>query len=219
MSFQGFPDPFPVLFALMELQFPLIVSFLEKLADLKVLHPDLYLVHPAMDLGKFLLPFLQDQVLNVVDPMTGVLANSAQLKILAEELKGNLCGSVSFGKLSVAQASEKCTTFLDALVNEYPVLEGERRRLSSLLPVIPNQDGITSTWSTTALMQEVIANAAGSKNSDEEEDTAAPCPILGGKARAIYAQSLRPMYERKEQGILQTSSGTFPVIQSILINK
>jgi hypothetical protein len=209
MAYEGFPDPYPVLFALMELHLPLIVSYLEKLADLKVLHPDQYLVHPAVDLGKFLLPYLPDLLMDVVDPMTKQVADNAKLKILAQELKGSLCASESFGKLSVAVAKEKCMTFLEALEKEFPVLEGERRRLSSLLPGIQNRDGIMSTWCTTALMREVIASAAGSKSSDEEEDTAGPCPILGGKARAIYAQSLRPMYERKEQGILQTSSGTF----------
>jgi len=207
MSLQGCPAPYQILFQLLESHLPLVLAFLEKLSDMKVIHPEQFVVHPAQDLAKYLLPCLQDLYLRVVDPMTGEVADNAKLKACAAELKRNLYASGSFGKLSVAQASEKCTTFLEALGREYPELEAEQRRLSSLLPDIPAPDGITSTLSTTALMQEVIASAAGSKSSGAEEATTDPCPILGGRPRAIYAQSLRPMYERKDQGTLQTSSG------------
>ena len=201
------PAQFQILFQLMETNLPQILAFLEKLSDMKVIHPDQYVVHPAQDLAKYLLPSLQDLFLNVVDPMTGEIASAAKLKSSAEELKRSLCGNELFAKLSVAVAKEKCTTFLESLGREYPELEAEQRRLSSLLPDIQAQAGTTCTSSTTALMQDLIVSAAGSKNTDEEEDTTAPCPILGGKPRAIYAQSIRPMYERKDQGTLQTSSG------------
>ena len=201
------PDQFQILFQLMESHLPQILSFLEKLSDMKVIHPDQYLVHPAQDLGKFLLPSLQDLYLNVVDPMTGEIADAAKLKSSADELKRNLCANDSFAKLSVAVANEKCMMFLQALGKEFPELEAEQRRLSLLLPGIQAQAGTTSTSSTTVRMQDLIVSAAGSKNSEEEEDTAVHCPILGGKPRAIYAQSIRPMYERKDQGTLQTSSG------------
>lgn len=210
------PDQFQVLFQLMETHLPQILSFLEKLSDMKVIHPDQYVVHPAQDLAKYLLPSLQDLFLNVVDPMTGEVANAAKLKSSAEELKRSLCGNDLFGKLSVAVANEKCMTFLQALGKEFPELEAEQRRLSSLLPDIQAQAGTTCTSSTTVRMQDLIVNAAGSKNSEEEEDIAVPCPILGGKPRAIYAQSIRPMYERKDQGTLQTSSGNNFIFADIL---
>lgn len=207
MSHLNIPAPFQILFQLLDSHLPQVLGFLEKLSDLKVLHPDQYVVHPAQDLGKYLLPCLQDLFLNVVDPMTGQIAEDAKLKQSADELKRSLYGNASFGKLSVAQASEKCTTFLQALGKEFPELAAEQQRLSLLLLDTQAQAGITSMLSTTALMQEVIANAVGCKNSEEAEDTTVPCPILGGRPRAIYAQSLRPMYERKDQGTLQTSSG------------
>lgn len=216
MSLQGCPAPFQVLFQLMESHLPQVLGFLQKLSDMKVIHPDQYLVHQGADLAVYLLPYLRDMFLDAVDPMTGETAEPAKLKRLAAELKCNLYGNASFVKLSVAQASEKCQQFLQALANEFPELEAEQRRLSSLLPDIPALDGTTSTSSTTVLMQEVIANAAGCKNIEEAEDTVVPCPILGGRPRAIYAQSLRPMYERKDQGILQTSSGNIVFMQNLL---
>ena len=137
MSFQGCPAPFQVLFQLLETHLPQVLGFLQKLADMKVIHPDQYLVHQGTDLAVYLLPSLQDMFLSAVDPMTGEIAPSAKLKSLAVELKRNLYANASFGKLSVAQASEKCLQFLQALANEFPELEAEQRRLSSLLPDTP----------------------------------------------------------------------------------
>jgi len=98
-------------------------------------------------------------------------------------------------------------------------LEAERQRLSLELQDTPLQDGTMSMSSMIALTRDRTANAAGSKSTEEDEDIPAHCPILGGKPRAIYAQSLRPMYVRKDQGTLQTSSGKSVTIKTFTIFK
>lgn len=193
-------DPYRILLDCLSLRYNQFLTYLLEIDGMY--NPQQSLLVQA------LLNCFQEVYLSVAEPDVVGIPSVVSTESLAA-FENSLYGNVSLGKLSLSEVSKMCAILLESLAVRFPELREELRPVSSQLQDIQPQIGTTSMSSMIARIRDHTASVAGCKSTEEEGHTADRYPILGGRPRAIYAQSMREKYKRLNQGILQTSSGNY----------